>query len=174
MAKVPVSPTTSTQYRWSSKNPADRFPVEDPATGEVIDIVQGGGAAEIDGAVQAADDAFHRDWRWRPSQERARRLFQCADVLERHADELATLVSKENGKPIADARQHDVNTLIGVFRFFASLTDKLPSEFSIEAAPIRLPCSSHWASSARSFRSIGRRFIQPTRSRQHWRSATPS
>ena len=129
MARIPVSPTTSTQYRWSSKNLADRFSVEDPATGEVIGIVQGGGAAEVGGAVQAANEAFHRDWRWRPSQERSRMLFQCADVLDRHADELATLVSKENGKPIADARQHDVNTLTGVFRFFASLSDKLPSEF---------------------------------------------
>jgi hypothetical protein len=31
-----------TTYRWSSNDPADRFPVEDPATGEVIALVQGG------------------------------------------------------------------------------------------------------------------------------------
>jgi len=40
-------------FRWSSDDPADRFPVEDPATGEVITIVQGGGAAEVDAAVSS-------------------------------------------------------------------------------------------------------------------------
>lgn len=123
------SPVSTTQYRWSSTNPADAFPVEDPATGEVITIVQGGGAAEVERAVEAANAAFHRDWRWRPASDRSRMLMQCAGLLESRADELAALVSQENGKPIADARMHDVNTLIGVFRFYASLCDKLPAEF---------------------------------------------
>jgi hypothetical protein len=39
-----------------------------------------------------------------PPGERARMLLQCADVLEYHADEMAELVSRENGKPIIDAR----------------------------------------------------------------------
>jgi acyl-CoA reductase-like NAD-dependent aldehyde dehydrogenase len=43
-----------TTYRWSSNDPADRFPVEDPATGEVITLVQGGGAAQVNAAVEAA------------------------------------------------------------------------------------------------------------------------
>ena len=50
-------------------------------------------------------------------------------VLEAHADELAELVSLENGKPVADARLHDIGFLTGIFRFFGSLVDKLPSEF---------------------------------------------
>jgi hypothetical protein len=50
-------------FRWSSRDQADRFPVEDPATGEVITIVQGGGAAEVNAAVEAAHRAFQTDWR---------------------------------------------------------------------------------------------------------------
>jgi acyl-CoA reductase-like NAD-dependent aldehyde dehydrogenase len=50
-------------------------------------------------------------------------------VLVGHADELAELLSRENGKPVADARLHDVGFLAGIFRFFGSLADKLPSEF---------------------------------------------
>ena len=38
-------------YRWSSNDQADRVPVEDPATGEVIAVVQGGGLTEVDAAV---------------------------------------------------------------------------------------------------------------------------
>ena len=50
-------------------------------------------------------------------------------MLEEHADELALLESRENGKPVQDARQNDINFLIGIFRFFGSLADKLPTDF---------------------------------------------
>src|SRR4029077_8779149 len=101
-----------TRYRWSSNSEDDSFPVEDPATGRVITIVQGGGAAEVNAAVDVAHPAFEKDWRWRSSAERGRTLLQCADLLESHADELAELVSRENGKPISDARQIDISILV--------------------------------------------------------------
>jgi acyl-CoA reductase-like NAD-dependent aldehyde dehydrogenase len=123
-----VAPELTT-FRWSSHDDADRFAVEDPATGEVITIVQGGGASEVNAAVEAAHRAFQTDWRWRTAAERAQLLLQGADVLEAHADELALLESRENGKPVQDARLNDVNFLIGVFRFFGSLVDKLPTDF---------------------------------------------
>jgi acyl-CoA reductase-like NAD-dependent aldehyde dehydrogenase len=116
-------------YRWSSDRPEDRFPVENPATGQVITIVQGGAAAEVDAAVQAAHRAFTDDWRWRTPADRARLLLQGADVLEAHAGELTDLVCQENGKPVADARLHDIGFLTGIFRFYGSLVDKLPSDF---------------------------------------------
>lgn len=129
MTESTQTSTPATAFRWSSNSADDRFPVENPATGEVITVVQGGGAAETDAAVRAAHRAFERDWRWRTPQERAAFLLRGADVLEAHADELAELDSRENGKPVADARLFDVNFLIGVFRFFGGLVDKLPSEF---------------------------------------------
>ena len=116
-------------YRWSSSDEADRIPVEDPATGEVIAVVQGGGPDQLDAAVEAAHRAFETDWRWRPWAERAALLLRGADVIEEHADELALLESRENGKPVQDARQNDINFLIGIFRFFGSLADKLPTDF---------------------------------------------
>jgi acyl-CoA reductase-like NAD-dependent aldehyde dehydrogenase len=116
-------------FRWSSNDPADRFAVEDPATGEVITVVQGGGAAEVNAAVEAAHRAFEHGWRWRTPAERAAFLLRGADVLEAHADELALLESSENGKPLQDARDNDINFLIFIFRFFGSLVDKLPTEF---------------------------------------------
>jgi delta 1-pyrroline-5-carboxylate dehydrogenase len=78
-----------------------------------VSAFQGGGAAEIDGAVQAGGAI----------------LMRCGDVMEAHADELAKLVSRENGKPVGDARQFDISFLIGSFRFFGGLIDKLPNEF---------------------------------------------
>ncbi len=123
------SATDVRSYRWSSADAADRFPVENPATGDVIAVVQGGGASQVDAAVEAAHLAFTTDWRWRTADERARLLLACADVLEEHADELAEIESQENGKPIADARDNDVRFLIGVFRYFGSIVDKIPGDF---------------------------------------------
>jgi acyl-CoA reductase-like NAD-dependent aldehyde dehydrogenase len=110
-----------TRCRWSSGDDADRFPVENPATGKVITIVQGGGAEQMNAAVESAHQAFVRDWRWRTRTERAGLLLSCADVLEEDANELADLLSLENGKPVVDARENDIRFLIGVFRFFWSI-----------------------------------------------------
>ena len=115
-----------TKYRCSSDDDDDRFPVENPATGNVITIVQGGGAEQMYAAIAAANRAFVTNWRWRNRAERARLLPSCADVLEDHATELAELESLENGKPVTDARENDIRFLIGVFRFFGSIVDKLP------------------------------------------------
>jgi acyl-CoA reductase-like NAD-dependent aldehyde dehydrogenase len=58
-------------YRWWSSNEADRVPVEDPATGEVIAVVQGGGPDEVDTAGEAAYRTFETHWRWRTPAKRA-------------------------------------------------------------------------------------------------------
>jgi len=84
---------------WSSGEPAHAFAVENPATGEVIATVRGGGAAEIDAAVRRAHEAFEQDWRWRHPRERGALLHRCAQVVRDHADELAKLETLEMGKP---------------------------------------------------------------------------
>ncbi|MGW7525977.1 aldehyde dehydrogenase family protein [Streptomyces sp. NPDC054783] len=79
----------------------------------MITTVQGGGAPEVDAAVRAAHRAFTQDWRWRTPSERAELLVRGAEVLAAHVDELAELESRENGKPVADARRHDIGFLNG-------------------------------------------------------------
>jgi acyl-CoA reductase-like NAD-dependent aldehyde dehydrogenase len=118
-----------TSVRWSSNQPDDQFVVENPATGEVITTVQGSGPGEVGQAIQSAHAAFRGGWRSTSPQQRSILLNRCADVLEQHADELAAIETNENGKPLADGRIHDVGFLIGVFRFFAGVVDKTPSEF---------------------------------------------
>lgn len=116
-------------YRWSCKDPSKRFPVENPATGEVITTLQAGDDANTKAAIEASKKAFETNWRWKSPQERSALLFKCADALEPHRDELATLLCLENGKPKQDALAFDINFVIGIFRYFASLIDKLPSQF---------------------------------------------
>jgi acyl-CoA reductase-like NAD-dependent aldehyde dehydrogenase len=109
MSVLASAMSQNTCLRWSSDDPRHRFAVENPATGETITTVQGGDIAEMDAAIRTADQAFHSDWRWRTSQERANFLLKGADVFEAHADELAELLCRENGKPFADARLQDVS-----------------------------------------------------------------
>jgi malonate-semialdehyde dehydrogenase (acetylating) / methylmalonate-semialdehyde dehydrogenase len=77
--------------------------VPNPATGEVLARVPLSAAADVDAAVQAARAAFP-GWAATPVVERARLLFRYKMLLEDHLDELAQIVTRENGKTLADAR----------------------------------------------------------------------
>ena len=81
----------------------DREAIFDPATGEVIAEVRHPSAADVDAAVAAARAAFPA-WADTPAPDRAELLFRYKSVLEAHAEELAQLVVRENGKAIAEAR----------------------------------------------------------------------
>ena len=116
-------------YRYSCKDESKRFVVENPATGKTITTIQAGDADTVNQAVQASQKAFKERWHPLTPTERSKYLFRCAEELDKHLDELATLLCMENGKPMVDARTFDCNFLANSFRYFASICDKLPSEF---------------------------------------------
>jgi succinate-semialdehyde dehydrogenase / glutarate-semialdehyde dehydrogenase len=75
----------------------------DPATGEEVARYPALTPAEIEAAVAAADQA-QRAWRSASFEERARRLREAARLLAERRDRYATLITREMGKPIAEAR----------------------------------------------------------------------
>lgn len=113
--------------RWSSSRSEDLFAVDDPATGEVFAHVQGSDEAQTDAAVRAAHQAF-LEWRWRPARERGQLLMKASQHIAAHADELAELLTRENGKPLRDSRRMDVNSLMEALSYFGMLADKAPGE----------------------------------------------
>jgi acyl-CoA reductase-like NAD-dependent aldehyde dehydrogenase len=76
--------------------------VINPATGEVFASCPAAGKAELDRAVAAARRAF-RSWRRTSYAERAALVGELADALRRNQDELATLLTQEQGKPIGQS-----------------------------------------------------------------------
>lgn len=120
--------------RWSVPDKAQQFAVNNPATGEIITTIQAGNKSSVDGAVQAAKAAFDNDWRWRSPGQRSTLLFECANRLEGHKQEIAELLCLENGKPYLDALQGDTTTLIMLFRYYASIVDKLPGNHHDQGA----------------------------------------
>jgi len=79
-----------------------RFDVENPATREIIARVAYGAAKEARMAVDAAEEALPA-WRSKSAYERAAVLMKWYQLIEANKDELARLLTLEQGKPLADA-----------------------------------------------------------------------
>ena len=77
--------------------------VTDPALGRVMRRVPLAGVAEVDAAVNAARAAWPA-WAATPPLRRARVLFRFKELIERHSDELARLITAEHGKVLSDAK----------------------------------------------------------------------
>ncbi|KAF2927392.1 hypothetical protein DAI22_06g202100 [Oryza sativa Japonica Group] len=105
------------------------FETRDPRTGDVIARVAEGDKEDVDLAVKAAREAFdHGEWPRMSGSERGRVMAKYAEVVERHADELAALESLDAGKPLAAARAVDVGECVGILRYFAGAADKIHGE----------------------------------------------
>jgi succinate-semialdehyde dehydrogenase/glutarate-semialdehyde dehydrogenase len=80
-----------------------RLPVVNPATGETIASVPDLGAAEARAAIDAAKAAFE-PWRTMLAKERSTLLRRWYDLIMAHREDLALLMTSEEGKPLAEAR----------------------------------------------------------------------
>ena len=79
------------------------FAVTNPATGEVIEQVPRHGVEETRAAIEAAERAYPA-WRGRTAKERALVLRRLSDLMLERQEELARLLTTEQGKPLAEAR----------------------------------------------------------------------
>ncbi len=82
--------------------PEQTGPIYNPATGQVIARVPRGGAAEVEVAVAAAKAAFPA-WRDTPLIARSGIFFAWRELLFRHREELAALITRDHGKTFPDA-----------------------------------------------------------------------
>jgi succinate-semialdehyde dehydrogenase/glutarate-semialdehyde dehydrogenase len=88
---------------WIDADTGGKADVTNPATGEVIGTVPNLGAAETRRAIEAAAQAFPA-WAARTAKERAAILRRWQDLMLANADDLAVLMTAEQGKPLAEAR----------------------------------------------------------------------
>ncbi|PCJ04600.1 MAG: NAD-dependent succinate-semialdehyde dehydrogenase [Rhodobacteraceae bacterium] len=103
------------------------IPVLDPSTGNTIAEVSDAGTSEAMRAVEAAEAAA-ADWRRTPARQRAEVLRRWFDLMTERAEELALLISLENGKALADARG-EVAYAAEFFRWYAEEATRIPGEF---------------------------------------------
>lgn len=89
--------------KWLTSTSPAGLELANPATGELLGQSPSGSAAEVDAAVQAAHAAF-LSWRSVPAVDRVQYLFRLKSLLEEHLDELARLITIENGKTLAESK----------------------------------------------------------------------
>jgi succinate-semialdehyde dehydrogenase / glutarate-semialdehyde dehydrogenase len=87
---------------WVGAASDERFDVTNPATGEVVGSVPDGSADDVRGAIDAAAEALE-GWKSLPAVERARVLRRSADVVRERKEEIAAVMTAEQGKPLAEA-----------------------------------------------------------------------
>ena len=98
---------------WKDTASGQYMPITDSSTGRVIAEAPCCTAAEVEGAVRAAGDAFP-GWSETPVTQRAQLMFAFKAKLDRHLDELARMVSTELGKNPAEARGDVIKAIEGV------------------------------------------------------------
>jgi malonate-semialdehyde dehydrogenase (acetylating) / methylmalonate-semialdehyde dehydrogenase len=102
--------------------------VFNPATGERTRRVALADSGEVDAAVTAASAAFP-GWAATPPLTRARVLFRFRELLDRHADEFAGIVTSEHGKVLSDAKG-EVTRGMEVVEFACGIPQLLKGEYS--------------------------------------------
>lgn len=108
------------------------FAVLDPATGEAFDEAPDQRPDELDAIVDRAHDAW-RDWRADPVA-RTTALFAAADAVEAAGADLAPLLTREQGKPLAESYAEIARTAARL-RYFAEL-DPVPEPIT-DGRPVR-------------------------------------
>src|SRR5262249_4520575 len=88
---------------WRDSVSKATIPVLNPATEEVIGEVASANVRDLDLALAAAEKGF-RTWRKTWPMERSAVLRQAAELLRRRADEIAAIMTREQGKPILESR----------------------------------------------------------------------
>lgn len=88
---------------WVDATGGKTIPVVNPASGKTIGTVAHAAIADLDRALAAAQKGFEA-WRAIPAAERAATMRRAASLLRERADDIARLLTQEQGKPLAEAR----------------------------------------------------------------------
>ncbi|WP_115944661.1 aldehyde dehydrogenase family protein, partial [Amycolatopsis thermalba] len=103
----------------------------DPATGEPIAVVHGASARDVDEAARAASVA---EWAALLPHERARALARVGDLIERDAESLALLQTRNTGKTLRETRAL-VASAAGTFRFYAAALETMETALTPQRGP---------------------------------------
>lgn len=103
--------------KWCDAAAGERHVIKDPATGDLVGSSAIASRSDVDRAVVAAERALF-GWANTHADERARILHRAADLIAERVDFIAEMLTREQGKPIPDARK-EILFGVDVFRFYA-------------------------------------------------------
>ncbi len=120
---------------WAESESGARFEATSPATGESLGTVPEGTREDAGRAIAAAN-AARRDWASRSAFERAAAMERVADLIEERRDELARMLTLDQGKPLHAEAYGEVEELVVYFRMAAADATRLGGSMppSVDAA----------------------------------------
>jgi aldehyde dehydrogenase (NAD+) len=122
--------------KWVDAASGKTFTTTNPATGEMLTTLAEAGEADADAAVQAARAAFTSGpWSDMAAADRAKILWKIGDLVDKYVEEIGTLETLDNGKPIFESRYVDIPMVAEVFRYFAGWATKIMGD----TVPVRGP-----------------------------------
>src|SRR2546426_448021 len=124
--------------KWVAADGGATFDVVNPADQTVVARVANGGGPEIQQAATAAHAAFG-EWSRLAPKDRGRFLLRIQELMEERRDELARLVTLENGKPFEEAKK-EVQFALGYFGWFAEEARRVSGEW----IPSPTPGKRYW------------------------------
>src|ERR1700736_3076435 len=89
--------------QWVDSHASEWLDITTPATGEVMAQTPLSSAAEVAVAVESAAAAFP-EWRRTPPEDRIQPLFKLKHILEENIDDIARIITTENGKTFTEAK----------------------------------------------------------------------
>jgi succinate-semialdehyde dehydrogenase / glutarate-semialdehyde dehydrogenase len=101
---------------WVDSDSGETIAVANPATGDELAHIPNMGPVETRRAIEAAQRALP-DWRAKPAKERALVLRRWADLMREHVEDLALLLTLEQGKPLAESRT-EIDYAASFFEWF--------------------------------------------------------
>jgi succinate-semialdehyde dehydrogenase / glutarate-semialdehyde dehydrogenase len=119
--------------KWITRTAHGTYPVTNPANGEVLADLPRCQEAETDAAIEAAERAF-QSWRKTPAQQRADILRRWFDLVVLHKEDLARIITLEQGKPIREARG-EIDYASSFLRWFSEEATRVRGD----VIPAKLP-----------------------------------
>jgi succinate-semialdehyde dehydrogenase/glutarate-semialdehyde dehydrogenase len=113
--------------QWSDAASGKVFEITNPATGEVIGTIADGAAPDAEAAIVAADAAF-ASWSKATAYERADILYKAWQLMNERAEELAALMTNEQGKPLKASRA-EVGYAASFLRYYAEEATRVTGEW---------------------------------------------
>jgi acyl-CoA reductase-like NAD-dependent aldehyde dehydrogenase len=114
--------------QWVPAGSGKRFPVENPATEEILAEVPAGEAADVDRAVKAARECFEGEaWRKLTPRQRGQLLVKAADILQSRLAEFSDLETRQNGKVLFESKI-EISMSCDVLRYFGGWADKITGD----------------------------------------------
>ena len=112
---------------WQDPESGETLPVMDPSDGSEFGRIARGSAADIDSAVQAAQNSIDNEWGDTVPVERGRLLQKLSTLILESEGELAEMEARDVGKPLTQARI-DVRACARYFEFYGGAADKIHGE----------------------------------------------